>query len=221
MNSLLKEILQTGAKELGLSIGEKETALFLKYLSELKEWNKKINLTAITDDRDIVIRHFLDSLTPASFLAHQKTLLDIGSGAGFPGIPLKIVLPDLKVTLMDSVNKKIIFMKHIIRTLGLEQIEAVHARGEDGAVIKRFAASFDVVTSRAFSGLKEFLNIARPYIKDKGIILVVKGPKGIKELKDIDEMKCLNLIEKRDVKLPFSDIITTIFVFKKETEVIC
>ncbi|MEK7828169.1 MAG: 16S rRNA (guanine(527)-N(7))-methyltransferase RsmG, partial [Deltaproteobacteria bacterium] len=115
-NEEQKNILMAGGKELGLAIGDKELSSFLSYLKELKEWNKKINLTAITDDKDIIIRHFLDSLTLASFLSGKETLLDIGSGAGFPGIPLNIVIPDLKITLMDSVNKKVIFMRHIIRT---------------------------------------------------------------------------------------------------------
>lgn len=211
----IKKLLETGVKELGIAIGDTEVALFLKYLSELKEWNQKINLTAITDDRDIVTRHFLDSLTPASFLAHQKTLLDIGSGAGFPGIPLKIVLPHLEVTLMDSVNKKVIFMKHVIRTLGLEQIEAVQARGEDVAIIKKFNGSFDVVISRAFAELGKFLEIATSYTKKGGILLAMKGPKGIDEVKVLKQLKDVEYVEAREVKLPFTDIATTILSFKK------
>lgn len=215
MTDEISNILKNGAAELGIAVGEKETALFLKYLSELTEWNKKINLTAITDERKIVIRHFLDSLTLAPFLTNQKTLLDIGSGAGFPGIPLKIALPHLKVTLIDSVNKKVIFMKHIIRTLGLEQIEAVHARGEDTAVIKKFDALFDVVTSRAFAELGKFLEIATPYTKKGGMLLAMKGPKGIEEVKALKQIKDVEYVEAREVKLPFSDMVTTILVFKK------
>lgn len=215
MTEDLKYILKTGAAELGLSIGEKETALFLKYLSELKEWNKKINLTAITDDRDIIIRHFLDSLTLAPFPAHQKTLLDIGSGAGFPGIPLKIIFPDLQVTLMDSVNKKVIFMKHIIRTLGLKQIAAIHARAEDTAVIKKIGSCFDVVTSRAFAELGKFLEIAAPYTKKGGVLLAMKGPKGVEELKTLRQGEDVEYVEAKEVKLPFSEMTTTILVFRK------
>lgn len=211
----LKHILKTGATELGIAVGDNQAALFLKYLSELKEWNKKINLTAITDERDIVTRHFLDSLTPASFLANQKTLLDIGSGAGFPGIPLKIVLPHLEVTLMDSVNKKVVFMKHIIRSLGLEQIDAIHARGEDSAVIKKFGSSFDVVISRAFAELSKFLDIAVLYAKKDGMLLAMKGPKGIEEAKALKPLNAIEYVEAREVKLPFSDMITTILSFKK------
>lgn len=208
-------LLKTGAEELGIVIGDNEAALFLKYLSELKEWNKKINLTAITDDRDIIIRHFLDSLTLIPFLANQKNLLDIGSGAGFPGIPLKIMLPDLKVTLMDAVNKKVVFMRHVIRTLGLNQIEAIHARAEDGAVIKKVGSSFDAVTSRAFAELGKFLEIATPYTKKGGVLLAMKGPKGIEEVKALKQLKGVEYVGAKEVRLSFSGVATTIFSFKK------
>lgn len=215
MTEELKNILKTGAAELGITIGDKEIACFLKYFAELKEWNKKINLTAITDEREIIIRHFLDSLTLAPFLTHQKTLLDIGSGAGFPGIPLKIVLPHLEVTLMDSINKKVVFMKHIIRTLKLEQIEAVHTRGEDAAVIKKFGERFDVVTSRAFAELGKFLEMAAPYTKKGGLLLAIKGPKGIEEARMLKPINHIEHIEAKEVKVPFSEMTTTILVFRK------
>ncbi|MBI3399120.1 MAG: 16S rRNA (guanine(527)-N(7))-methyltransferase RsmG [Deltaproteobacteria bacterium] len=211
----LKHILKTGAAELGVAIGDKETSLFLIYLAELKEWNKKINLTSITEGRDIIIRHFLDSLILAPFFAGKETLLDIGSGAGFPGIPLKLVLPDLKIMLMDSVNKKAVFMRHIIRMLGLRDIEAVQGRAEDTAVIKKFGSSFDVVASRAFAELGRFLEIAMPYAKNGGMVLAVKGPKGVEELKRLPTIKNIESIQAKEIKLPFSDITTTILSFKK------
>lgn len=212
----LKHTLKTGAAELGIILEDKQVSMFFKYAAELKEWNKKINLTAIVDDKDIVIRHFLDSLTIAPFLVHKKTLLDIGSGAGFPGIPLKIAIPELKITLFDSVNKKVIFMRNIIRTLGLKDIEAVHARAEHSEIIKKFEGSFDIVTSRAFAELGIFLKTAAPYAKTgEGIILAVKGPKGIEELKGLKQPKDTEYIETKEVKLPFTDIVNTILFFKK------
>ncbi len=214
----IKELLKLGAKEIGVSIGEREIALFLKYLEELKEWNKRINLNANKEDKDIIIRHFLDSLILVPFLRACKTLLDIGSGAGFPGIPLKIILPELKVALLDSNNKKVSFMSHIIRTLGLKDIEAVHGRAEDEKIIKKvgrpvpegFNQGFDAITSRAFAELKDFLKTAKPYAKENGLMLAMKGPKGANELEAIEGF---NLVEKRDIKLPFSDIMTSVFVF--------
>ena len=211
----IKDILKTGGKEFGLSIGNNEADLFLKYLKELKDWNKKINLTAIKEDRDIVIRHFLDSLTLAPFLTGEETILDIGSGAGFPGIPLKIIIPSLRITLMDSVAKKVVFMRHIIWTLGLKDIEAVQGRGEDAKTIKRFEACFDIVTSRAFAELGRFLDIAMPYAKKGGILLSLKGPKGSKEVEGLKRRDDLEYMQTKSVKLPFSDVITTVLSFKK------
>ncbi|MBI5327420.1 MAG: 16S rRNA (guanine(527)-N(7))-methyltransferase RsmG [Deltaproteobacteria bacterium] len=211
----LKHILKTGAAELGITVGEREAALFLKYLAELKEWNKKINLTAITDEREIVIRHFLDSLTLVSFLANRKSLLDMGSGAGFPGIPLKIVLPDLKITLMDSINKKVVFMRHIIRMLGLKNIEAVQARVEDPKSVKKFGACFDVVTSRAFAELGKFLESALPYAKKGGALLAVKGPKWSEEIGGLKKFKDIEFTGTKQLRIPFSDILTTILIFRK------
>lgn len=210
----IKNLLKLGAKELGVCIQEREIALFLKYLEELKEWNKKINLTAIKDDKDIIIRHFLDSLILAPFLESCNNLLDIGSGAGFPGIPLKIVMPELKVALLDSNNKKVSFMSHIIRVLGLKDIEAVYARAEDEKIVKKLGM-FDAVTSRAFAELKDFLKTAKPYAKENGLIISMKGPKGVEELDRAKKIEDLGLVEKKEIKLPFSDIMTSIFVFKK------
>jgi len=208
-----KELLKRGAEELGLSLGDVENSLFLTYLDELKEWNKKINLTGIKDDRGIIIRHFLDSLTLVPFLSAGKTLLDIGSGAGFPGIPLKIVMPALKVTLLDSDSRKVSFMKHSIRTLGLKDISAIHGRGEDKPIPADFEDGFDIVTARAFSVLKEFLKIALPYVKEGGLILAVKGTKGVKELEEAWLIAGITFVERREVKLPFSDVVTSILVF--------
>ncbi|MEK7314264.1 MAG: 16S rRNA (guanine(527)-N(7))-methyltransferase RsmG, partial [Deltaproteobacteria bacterium] len=115
----VSDILRAGAKELNIEMRESEERAFLIYLEELKKWNEKINLTSLRSDRDITVKHFLDSLTVARFLKDNNvsSLLDIGSGGGFPGIPLKIVMPELKVTLLEAIEKKVNFLKHIIRTL--------------------------------------------------------------------------------------------------------
>ena len=149
----LKSTLQKGAKELGVALGEDQLELFLTYIEELTRWNRKINLTKITDPSKIVTRHFLDSLTVCRYLKGTKRLLDIGTGAGFPGLPVKIAMPEVEVTLMDSVEKKVFFLKSIIRTLGLSGVRAVHARAEDAAVIEELEGSFDCVVSRAISAL--------------------------------------------------------------------
>jgi 16S rRNA (guanine527-N7)-methyltransferase len=150
----LIEILQQGSLELGVSLSDAQLKAFLKYLRELRAWNRKINLTSIIDEKDIIIKHFLDSLTPLGFLSGVETLLDIGSGGGFPGLPLKIAMPSLKVTLMDAVEKKVHFIRHMIRTLDLKDAVAISDRVESPELIYRLSGTFDCVTSRAFAELE-------------------------------------------------------------------
>ncbi|MDH3879086.1 MAG: 16S rRNA (guanine(527)-N(7))-methyltransferase RsmG, partial [Desulfobacterales bacterium] len=139
------------ARELGIQIDEAVTAQFSDYACELLTWNRKINLTAITNPRDIAIKHFVDSLAPAGCIPDGARLLDIGSGAGFPGIPLKMLKPSITVLLIDAVRKKINFLKHVLRILGLENIEARQIRTENLLKGTGQATSFDVIISRALS----------------------------------------------------------------------
>lgn len=165
----------------GVSLSREHMEKFGIYLRELKDWNERFNLTAIKEDRDIVIKHFLDSLTPLKFIKSGSALLDIGSGAGFPGIPLKMAEPSLNVTLLDSVNKKVTFMRHMIEALELTGIEAIHARAEELAKTKK--GSFDVVISRALASLSDFVKIGEPFLKSDGILIAMKGSKADEEVK--------------------------------------
>lgn len=218
----LKGLLKEGAGRLGIVLGDREIEPFLRYLEGLKEWNRRINLTSIKDDKGIVIRHFLDSLTLVSMVRPFNALLDIGSGAGFPGIPLKIALPSLKVTLLEATGKKVFFMRHVIRTLGLKGIEVVHGRAEDPHMQERLGV-FDVVTSRAFGGLNRFLEVVTPYVRQGGLILAMKGPKGVEELKRLKGsgaivgcgLGSLEFASLQEVRLPFSEATTVILVFKR------
>lgn len=180
MNCL--SLLTSQCAEIGISLKKEDEARFDTYLRELKAWNEKINLTAIKEDQDIIIKHFLDSMTPVKFIKHGSALLDIGSGAGFPGIPLKIAEPSLKVTLLDSVNKKVTFMKHIIAELGLTGIEAVHSRAEELATTKK--GSYDVVISRALTNLSDFVKLGEPFLKPDGILIAMKGSRANEEVKE-------------------------------------
>ena len=130
-----QKLIMDGARQLGIAIDEHICAAFATHAAELIHWNRKINLTAITDPRDIAVRHFIDSLVPAKFIPNGARLLDIGSGAGFPGLPLKIVKPSLSVFLIDGTRKKINFLKHMIRSLNLDQSEARHIRAESGSIV--------------------------------------------------------------------------------------
>jgi len=166
-----KKIIQTGAKTLSIGVESQHIDLFVLYAKELIRWNRKMNLTAITDAEALAIKHFLDSIAPATLIPPDASLLDIGSGAGFPGIPLKIVRPDLRVTLIDAVRKKVNFQKHVIRTLALENIGSHQSRAEEFCAPK----PFDVVITRALSSLKQFAALALPLLAENGVMLAWKG----------------------------------------------
>ncbi|MEW6672121.1 MAG: 16S rRNA (guanine(527)-N(7))-methyltransferase RsmG [Thermodesulfobacteriota bacterium] len=170
-SSQWKEIIRTGAGALGIDVDDRQIERFAVYAGELIKWNRKINLTAITEAQALAVKHFVDSIAPVALIPPGASLLDIGSGAGFPGIPLKIIRPDLKVTLIDAVRKKVNFQKHIIRTLCLENIGAHHARAEQFAP----ETPFDVVVTRALSTLTEFAALALPLLAQDGMMLAWKG----------------------------------------------
>ncbi len=173
-----EEIIINGAKYFDVKVGSKEAGQFSKHAGELIKWNSKTNLTAITDPLEVAVKHFLDSLAPARIIPPGSSMLDIGSGGGFPGIPLKIILPSLSVTLADSSRKKISFLKHVIRTLSLEGINACQARVEDLSENKE---RFDVVICRAFSSLDKFIESALPVLAENGIMIALKGKTSYKE----------------------------------------
>ena len=177
-----QRLIIDGARKLGVVIDEGITAPFSIHASELLTWNRKINLTAITNSRDIAIKHFVDSLAPAGCIPDGARLLDIGSGAGFPGIPLKILKPSIAVLLIDAVRKKINFLKHVLRILGLENIEARQIRTENLLKGTVQATSFDVIISRALSDLPPFVKSALPLLAKQGTIIAMKGKVDEKEL---------------------------------------
>lgn len=170
------------ARKLGIEIDERVSASFSIHAFELIKWNRKMNLTAITDPREIAIKHFLDSLAPARCIPERGRLLDIGSGGGFPGIPLKIFKPSISVLLIDGVRKKINFLKHVIRTLRLENIEARQMRSETLLKVAECVTSFDIIISRALSDLSTFVKSALPLLTEHGNIIAMKGEVDMKEL---------------------------------------
>jgi 16S rRNA (guanine527-N7)-methyltransferase len=163
---------------------ELETDQFLAYFQLLKEWNENVNLTAIVDDEGIAIRHLLDSLSLLPYLdrqessgpGHGPSLIDVGSGAGFPGLPLKIVRPDLKVTLLDSLAKRIRFLDAVIRELCLAGITAVHRRAEEAARLTGGREKFDIATARAVASLPALCEYCLPFVRVGGIFLAMRGP---------------------------------------------
>ena len=163
--------------QLDLTIGEQQVQQFLRYREELIEWNGRFNLTAITDPVEILFKHFLDSVSLlVAYDQPQARVLDIGAGAGFPGIPLKIVRPQWQVVLLEATGKKVTFLRHVVETLALHDIEAVQGRAEELAHRQAYRASFDLVTARAVASLPVLLEYAAPYCRIGGqIILPKKG----------------------------------------------
>ena len=212
-----KNLLTEGAKAYGIFLDEKAIEAFELYLRELVKWNQKINLTAIRTEKGIVLKHFLDSLSVLPHLSGVSLLLDLGSGAGFPGIPLKIVQPSLRVTLVDSVRKKVDFQRHILRTLGLRGIEAVHGRAQDQEILGRMKSQFDMVVSRALSDTQTFLKLSAPFLKKGGRVLAMKADVSREEIQRQTEAEGdrYELLETVSLILPFSSFKRSILMFEK------
>ncbi|GHH98119.1 16S rRNA (guanine(527)-N(7))-methyltransferase RsmG [Neobacillus kokaensis] len=171
-------------KEKGLSLTEKQLNQFEKYYETLVEWNEKMNLTAITDKEDVYLKHFYDSITAGFYFDFTKPLrlADVGAGAGFPSIPLKIVFPEIEVTIVDSLNKRISFLNHLANVLGLEKVQFVHDRAETFGVNPKYRESFDVVTARAVARMSVLSELCLPLVKVGGHFLALKAANAEEEL---------------------------------------
>ena len=213
-----KNLLVEGGKTFGIDLDEKAIEAFELYLKELVKWNQKINLTAIRSEKGIVLKHFLDSLSVSPHLPKLSSILDIGSGPGFPGIPLKIVEPNLAMTLIDSVRKKVDFEMHIIRMLGLKGIEAIHGRVQDKGILQSLGGRFDITLSRAFSDLRTFLVLSLPLLKEEGMAIAMKGTVDHKEIELLAEAEGAQYRLRKSVplSLPFSSFKRTILLFQKQ-----
>lgn len=170
-------------KEKGIVLTDKQLKQFDTYYHTLVEWNEKMNLTAIVNKEDVYLKHFYDSLTPSfDFDFNNQSLCDIGAGAGFPSIPLKIVYPDLKITIVDSLSKRITFLNHLVKELELDNVKAMAARAEEYAVNNREA--FDIVTARAVARLNILDELCLPLVKPNGYFITLKGKIWQEELKE-------------------------------------
>jgi len=171
---VIRPALEKGLEEMGMDLSEERIQSFELFAAELKKWNRKVNLTSICKDADIAVKHIIDSLVLAACVSAGERILDIGSGAGIPAIPLKIANPEVQVVSVDAVGKKILFQRHVARVLALKNFEALHTRVED--LHASHAGSFDVITSRAFSKLEMFVGLAAPLLKCGGRMIAMKGP---------------------------------------------
>lgn len=169
-------------KEFNIEINEEQIKSFEKYMNLLLEWNEKINLTAITQPEEVKLKHFVDSLTVLKYINDDDKVIDIGTGAGFPGIPLKIMNENTKITLLDSLNKRINFLNIVIETLNLRNIQAIHGRAEEIARNKLYREKYDVAVSRAVANLSTLTEYMLPFVKVGGKCICMKGANVNEEL---------------------------------------
>ena len=162
-------------KEINVNIDVRQVERFYRYMQLLLEWNQKINLTALTEEDDIVLKHFVDSLTVLKYIENNKTIVDVGTGAGFPGIPIALMDKSNKITLVDSLNKRINFLNEVKREIDIENIETVHSRAEDFGQNKEYREKFDISISRAVANLSTLVEYLIPLVKIGGRIICMKG----------------------------------------------
>ena len=199
-------------------LSEQMQQQFENYMNLLLEWNEKINLTAITEEDDIILKHFVDSLTISEYIDEGKEVVDVGTGAGFPGVPLKIARKDVKVTLVDSLNKRIKFLDDVIEKLKLEEIHTLHFRAEEFGQNKKYRESFDIATSRAVANLSTLVEYLLPLVKVGGICICMKGSEIKEELEN--SKRAIEIlggkIEKQvEFTLPETDIKRNIIIVRK------
>lgn len=215
-------------EEFQIEISKEQMNQFLTYYELLKEWNSFMNLTAITEFSEVMKKHFVDSVSLIKAVPDigekNYTLIDVGTGAGFPGIPLKIIFPSLKVVLLDSLNKRISFLNEVIDKLNLENIDAFHGRAEDFARKKEYREKFDICVSRAVANLSTLSEYCLPFVKINGCFISYKSDKITEEFNNAGNAikilggACQNQVE---FYLPNSDIYRNLFIIKKENSTPC
>lgn len=211
-----KETFIKELSKIGIEVTDKELSLLDKYYKLLVEWNEKINLTAITKEEDVYLKHFYDSLTMNKIidLKNYESLCDVGSGAGFPGLVLKIFFPNLKIDLVDSLNKRVIFLDEVIKELELKDISAIHSRIED--YVKDNREKYDIVTARAVTNLSNLLELCIPITKVEGYFIPLKGSNDELDscLKALSQLS-VSLEDKIVFNLPVENSSRIIYKFKK------
>lgn len=209
-NSDLGILLKDACAELGLSLSDAQVNQFLDYKDFLLEYNNKVNLTAITDEREIILKHFVDSVTVCKFIDFKdKRIIDVGTGAGFPAVPMKIIQPNCDMVLLDSLNKRIKFLQELGDKIGLNNIAYMHSRAEDAGINKDCREQFDFCVSRAVAHLSILAEYDLPFVKVGGQFIALKGPLVDEELEEAKtSISALGgEIEKvESIKIPFSDI---------------
>lgn len=199
-----KEELVKSAKKIDVDITEEQAQKLYKYMTILIDWNKKINLTAITQEKDIIYKHFIDSISINKYIKNKTDIIDIGTGAGFPGIPLKILNSKNSFTLVDSLGKRINFLQNVKKDLNLNNINLIHSRVEDLAQIDAYREKFDIVASRAVANLRVLVEYMLPLVKEDGICICMKGPNIEEEIKDAKN--AMNILGGKIEKIDFMEL---------------
>ena len=193
INTLMEE-----CKKQNIELDENKAKALKEYKDLLVEWNEKMNLTAITEDYEVIIKHFVDCLECTHLITDEKKIIDVGTGAGFPGMVLAIYYPQIEFTLLDGLNKRLIFLEEVINKLELKNVKIVHARAEEAARNEDFFESFDAVVSRAVANLPVLLEYTSPYVKVNGKCIVMKGDNAQEELELAKN--AMNILKLKNVK---------------------
>ena len=200
-----KNIFKEKSKKININISDENIEKLYKYMNILLEWNNKMNLTAITDEKDIIVKHFLDSLTILEYIKENSTIIDIGTGAGFPGIPIAIN-SNAKITLVDSLNKRVNFLNEVKNQLNLENINNIHGRAEEIGKQKEHREMYDIAVSRAVAPMNILLEYLLPLVKVGGICICMKGPNVNEELEFSKKaLKELGGKIKNNINIKFED----------------
>ena len=213
-NKKMKESL----KELNIEISEKQLNQFYNYMNILIEWNKVMNLTNITEPEEIIQKHFVDSLTVLKSIKENASIIDVGTGAGFPGIPIKIAFPETRITLLDSLNKRIKFLEEVINKLELKNIETIHGRAEEVAHNKKYREKYDIAIARAVAPLNVLSEYLLPFVKIGGYAICMKGTKGKEEAEEgKNAIKILGgeITNSREFNLPNTEMARVIIEIEK------
>lgn len=194
-------------KKQNIELDESKAQALKEYKELLVEWNEKMNLTAITEDYEVIIKHFVDCLECTHLITNEKKIIDVGTGAGFPGMPLAIYYPQIEFTLLDGLNKRLIFLEEVVNKLELKNVKIVHARAEEAARNEEYFESFDAVVSRAVANLPVLLEYTSPYVKVNGKCIVMKGDNSKEELdlaKNAMNILKLKNIENKEYKYSYT-----------------
>ena len=185
-------------KKQNIELDEGKAKALKEYKELLVEWNEKMNLTAITEDYEVIVKHFVDCLECTHLITNEKKIIDVGTGAGFPGMPLAIYYPQIEFTLLDGLNKRLIFLEEVVNKLGLKNVKIVHARAEEAARNEEYFESFDAVVSRAVANLPVLLEYTSPYVKVNGKCIVMKGDNAKEELELAKN--AMNILKLKNIK---------------------